>query len=105
MIDFALYLAYGLIIIAALGATILPLINSLGDPGSLIKTGVGILALLVVFFIAYVISGDEVSPLYATHGVDASLSKWVGAALITMYVLFLVAIVSIIVTEVSKLFR
>jgi hypothetical protein len=104
LVDIALYLSYGLIIVAALGATILPLINSLGDPGSLIKTGAGIIGLLVIFFIAYAIAGNEVTPLYATHGVNASLSKWVGGALITMYVLFIIALLSIIITEVSKLF-
>lgn len=105
MIDIALYLTYGLIIIAALGAIILPLINSLGDPGSLIKTGIGIGALLVVFAIGYVLAGNETPPVYVTHGVGPGLSKWVGAALITMYVLFIIAVLSIIVTEVSKLFR
>ncbi|MDQ3392664.1 MAG: hypothetical protein M3512_00910 [Bacteroidota bacterium] len=105
LIDIALYLTYGLIIIAALGAIILPLINSLGDPGSLIKTGAGIGALLVIFFISYAIAGNEVMPFYAKGGVGPELSKWVGAALITMYVLFVIAVVSILVTEVSKLFR
>jgi len=105
LVDIALYLSYGLIIVAALGAIVLPLINSFSDPGSLIKTGAGIGALLVVFFVAYAMAGSEVTPLYSIHGVDATLSRIVGAALITMYILFIITVVSIIFTEVSKLFR
>ena len=104
-IDIALYISYGLIIVAALGAIVLPLINSLGDPGSLIKTGAGLIALVAVFFIAYAISGNEVTPVYSTFGVNENLSKWIGGAIITMYALLILAILAIIITEVSKVFR
>jgi hypothetical protein len=105
MIDIALYVSYGLIIVAVLGAVLFPLINSLGDPGSLIKTGAGLVGLLAIFFIAYAIASDEVYPWYAEFDVDASLSKWIGGAVITMYILIILAVFSIIITEVSKLFR
>lgn len=105
LIDFALYLSYGLIIIAILGSVILPLINSLGDPMSLLKTGAGVIAILAVFFISYALASNEVSPMYANFGVDASLSKWIGGAIITMFVLIIIAIGSIIFTEISKLFK
>lgn len=104
-IDIALYISYGLIIVAALGAIVLPLINSLGDPGSLIKTGAGVILLVVIFFIGYALASNEVTPGYANFGVDATLSKWIGGAIITMYALIIIAIVSIAVTEISKLFR
>lgn len=104
-IDIALYISYGLIIVAALGAIVLPLINSLGDPMSLIKTGAGLLALVSVFFIAYAVAGNEVTPVYTTHGVDTSLSKWIGGAVITMYALLILAVVAILITEISKVFK
>lgn len=104
-IDIALYISYGLIIVAALGAIVLPLINSLDDPMSLLKTAAGLIALVAVFFIAYAIAGNEVTPVYTTHGVDASLSKWIGGAVITMYTLIILAVLAIIVTEISKVFR
>lgn len=103
--DIALYVSYGLIIIAALSAIILPLINSFSDPASLIKTAVGVGAVIVIFFIGYAIAGSEVTATYTRFEVDASASKWIGAALITMYIFLFGAILGILVTEVSKVFQ
>lgn len=104
-IDIFLYIAYGLVLIAILGSLILPLIKSVGDAKSLIKTGAGIAILVVVFFIAYAISDNEVTNTYMKADVDAGVSKFIGGALITTYVFFVVAFLSIIVTEISKNFR
>ncbi len=104
-IDIALYAAYILTIIAAVAAVVLPLIQSLSDPSSLAKSGIGLVALLVVFGIGYGLSGSEVLPSYVEFGVDASLSKFIGGSLTMMYILTLVAIVGIVFTELSKVIR
>jgi hypothetical protein len=47
LIDAGLYIAYGMIILAALGAIVLPLIQSAGDPKALLKSGIGVVAILL----------------------------------------------------------
>jgi len=105
MIDFALYLGYALVLIAAIAAVVMPLISSLSDPKSLAKTGMGLGALLVIFFIGYLFSGSEVTPVYTQFGVDAGLSKFIGGMVTMMYLLIAIVGVAIVYGEVSKLFK
>lgn len=105
MIDFALYVGYALIAIAALLAMVLPLIGALNDPKSLAKSGAGIAGLLAVYLIGYLISGNEVTAVYSQFGVDATTSKTIGGAVTMMYLMLVIIIAAIIYSEVSKLFR
>jgi hypothetical protein len=101
-IDIALYLSYALTILAGLAAIAFPLINSVGDPKTLTKSGIGLGALLLVFLISWAISGSEVTALYTEFEVGASLSKFIGGILIMMYVLTGIALGGILYTEVTK---
>ena len=105
MIDLFLYIGYGLIGVATLSAIILPLVAAVGDPKSLAKSGMGVGALIVVFFIGYAMSGDEVTTVYSQFGVDAGMSKWIGGAVTMMYLMIFIVTVSIIYSEVSKFFK
>ncbi|MFP4091557.1 MAG: hypothetical protein ACLFUB_03870 [Cyclobacteriaceae bacterium] len=102
---YGLYAAYFLVGLAIVLAIILPLINSLNNPKALLGSVVGLIAILIVFFIAYSISGDEVNTVYTKFGIDESSSKFIGGALITMYLLIGIALISILVTEVNKIFK
>ena len=83
--DIGLYISYVLFFIA-LGATIImPLIHAVKSPGTLVKSGMSVAALVVVFLIAYVISDNGVTPKQALLGVDAGGSKLIGAGLIMFY--------------------
>ncbi|MFY0625732.1 MAG: hypothetical protein JXR07_05535 [Reichenbachiella sp.] len=101
-IDIALFLAYALTILAVVGAIAFPIFNAISDPKQLIKSGIGVGALLVVFLVSWAISGAEVTELYIEKEVGADLSKLVGGMLTMMYVLTLGAIGGIVYTEVSK---
>lgn len=104
--DISIYVAYLLIIVAALAALVLPLVNSFNDPKQLVKGLIGIGILLLTFIIGYLISGDEITGTYIKNGVDTSnASKLIGGSLIAMYMFFIVGFASIIVTEVTKLFK
>ena len=103
--DIALYIGYFLIAVAIIAAVVLPLIKAAGNPRSLITIGAGILGLGVIFLIGYALAGNEVLPFYARYEIDSSGSKVIGGALITMYMLIILALLGIAVTEVSKLFR
>jgi hypothetical protein len=104
-VDIAIIIAYGLLGLAALAAIILPLINSIGNPKVLLKGLLGVVFILVLYGIAYAISGSEVTATYMKFGVDTGMSKFVGAMLITMYLLLVISLIGIFFTEISKIFK
>lgn len=109
MIDFGLYAAYVLIGICILAAIALPLVNSISDPRSLLKIGGGVIALLLIIFIGYALSTSETTRIGTTAMVDQGLGdgivKWISGGLIAMYILLALAVVSIVFTEISGIFR
>jgi hypothetical protein len=94
-----------LIFLCAAAAIVLPLIQSAGDPKSLIRSGLGVVAILVVFGIAYALSGNEVTEQYRNFGVESGSSKLIGGGIITVYLLFFIAIAAIVYTEVTSLVK
>ena len=103
---YGLYAAYILIGVAILAAILMPLIQSFSNPRALLGALVGVVAIAVLFFIGYSIAGNEVVPLYIKNNVTSAVtSKMIGGALITMYILILLALVSIVVTEITKIFN
>jgi type III secretory pathway component EscS len=103
--DIFLYLAYTLVIVAAVAAILLPLISSIGNPQSLLKSGLGILAIIACYFLAYALSGSEVTLEYSKFDVGPELSKIVGGTLIMAYLLLGGAILGIVFTEFSKIIK
>ena len=103
--DIILYLGYALVIFAAIAALLLPLISALGNPQSLIKSGAGLLLVIVLYFIAYALSGSEVTQEYSKFDVGPELSKIVGGTLIMAYLLLGFAIIGIVFTEFNKIFK
>ncbi|MCP4460538.1 MAG: hypothetical protein GY816_21325 [Cytophagales bacterium] len=100
MVNAGLIIAYILIGLCALAAIVLPLMQAAGNPGSLKKIGISFGGMVVVFFICYLIAGNDTMGL---KDVTASASKKVGAGLFMFYVLLVGAIGSIVYTEFHKL--
>ncbi|MBB6328561.1 hypothetical protein JYB64_18795 [Algoriphagus aestuarii] len=102
--DILLYGSYLLIAIGAFVSIVMPLIKSLDNPKSLLKTVVGIVGILVLFFVAYSISSNEVLPKFEADPFNLTPegSQLVGGMLITTYVLAVVALVGIVFTELNK---
>lgn len=93
MTDIMIPLSYLLVIVAAAGAVIMPLVNALrNDPSSLMKSGITLVVLLVLYFLSYAISGNEVTKIYEEFGVSASGSKYIGGSLIMTYIMTVIAI-------------
>lgn len=105
--DIGLYVGYFLLIVGMIAAVILPLISSIGDPKSLVKTGLSVLGLLIVFGIAYSLSDNEVIPRFAAEPFNLTpvLSQAIGGLLISTYFLFAIAFLSIFVNEITKSLR
>lgn len=99
IIDVGLYAGYLLIILCALAAVVIPLIQSFGDPQSLIKSGIGLGALLVVFVIGYALADPD------AEGATEGVSKFVGGGIIAMYIFFFAALAGIVYTEISKFIK
>ena len=97
-IDIGLIGSYALIGLCTLAAVLIPLYQSFGDPKTLLKSGIGIGVMLIVFLFGYFLADGS------SVGVDESTSKIVGAGIITTYVFFFLAIIGIIYTELSKIF-
>ena len=105
LVNIGLYAAYVLVIGSIALGLLMPLINSVGDPKSLLKGLYGILLIGAVFGISFAFSDSIVTANYAKYGIGPGLSKLVGAGLISMYLLMIIAFAGIIVTEIVKIFK
>ncbi|MEQ8363792.1 MAG: hypothetical protein RIF39_06055 [Cyclobacteriaceae bacterium] len=102
MEDIGLYVGYGLFSVALIAAVILPLINALKSPKDLVKSGMGVGALVVVFLISFGLAGSEVTSKYTAQGIGESSSKLIGAGLTMFYIVFISALIGIVFSEISK---
>ena len=105
MLDFGLYLFYALLFIAVGAAIIFPLLYVIKEPKALGKSAIGIGVLVVLFVIAYAMSGAEVNVKAAAAGITESASKLIGAGLIMFYITLVLAILALIYSEISKALR
>jgi hypothetical protein len=104
-IDIGIYLSYVFVGVALVAAVVLPLVNALKHPAGLVKSLMGVGGLVVLFIIAYSLSGSEVSAKAIAMGVDDAGSKMIGAGLILFYFVLVVATVGIVFSEISKAFK
>ena len=102
LINIGIWAAIIMVVIAALASIVLPLVNAIGHPKSLLKTGIGIVIIVALFLITWSIADNEVTAKYLNFGVNDNISKLIGGSLLLMYVLFALAIVGIIVSEINK---
>ncbi len=99
MVDIGLIAAYVLIVLCALAAILIPLIQSFSDPKTLVKSAIGLGAVVVVFLIGFALADSN------TEGTTETTSKMVGAGIISMYIFILLALAGILFTEISKIFK
>ncbi|MDN3688814.1 hypothetical protein [Cyclobacterium jeungdonense] len=105
--DIFLYAGYLLIVVGAVFAILMPLINSFGDPKSLLKTAIGVIVIAALFGIAYSSASGDVAAKYMADpfNITPEGAKMVGGVLLTVYALFILAILGIVVTELNKLIK
>lgn len=104
-IDFGIYVNYFLFGLSIVALILLEGFNLVKDTKALIKTAIVIVGLVILFFIAYSISTNEVTVKYAALGVGPGMSQMIGAGLFMLYIFLFVSIVGIIVSEVLKMFK
>jgi hypothetical protein len=105
--DIFLYAGYLLVIIGAILAIVMPLIKSIDDPKSLLKTVVGVVIIGALFGVAYSMADPEVAARYTAEpfNITPTVAKLVGGVLMTVYALFILAITGIVVTEITKIVK
>jgi hypothetical protein len=103
LIDIGIYFAYILFFIAAGAMFVLPVVNALRSPKDLVKSGMALGVMAVLFIIAFAISGSELTPKWISLGLKTEFgSRMIGAGLTTFYFVFAIAIIAMIFSEVSK---
>jgi len=101
--NFGLYLAYIMTILGVLLAIVLPLIKLMDEPKKLVNSAIGVGILVVVYGLAYVISGSELTSIYIESEVETeTLSKMIGGMLIMVYIMLGLAGAGIVYTELNK---
>ena len=102
-VDIAIWAAIIMVIVAVLASVLMPLIQSLSNPKSLLKSLYGFVFIGVVFLISYLAAGNEVTANYINYNVTTpGLSKLVGAGLTTTIFLAIIATVGIVYSEINK---
>ena len=99
IVDIGLFASYILIFLCTISAIIIPIVQSFGNPESLIKSGIGLGAVLVVFVIGYIAADGQ------SDEASETTAKLVGAGIISMYIFMVLAIVGIVYTEISKMIK
>src|SRR5690606_1913123 len=102
MLDIGLNFCYTLLIVAAVSAIVLPLIKPVGEQRSLLRSLIGVGALLVLFGISYAVADSSVRPSWLVLGIGENTSKIIGAGLITFYVVLVLAFLGLIFSEINK---
>ncbi len=80
------YIFFVLAVVTSIG---MPLMSAIKNPKGLIKALIGIVGLVVLFFISYALSGSEVTQKASALGINAASSKLVGAGMIMFYMVFI----------------
>jgi hypothetical protein len=102
LIDIGLYAGYLVFLVAAVSAIVLPLINAVKQPSGLLRSFIGVGIMLVLFGVAYALSGSDLSTTAVAMGITETGSKMIGAGLILFYITLIVALLGLIYSEVSK---
>lgn len=106
LIDIGIYAAYLLFFVATAAMIVLPLIQAMRSPKNLIKSAIGIGALVLLFLIAFLLSGGEHPPKWEQLGVNTEFgSKMIGAGLMMFYFVLIIAVIGMIYSEISKAFK
>ncbi len=105
LINIGLIVTYILLGFTILTLIVFPIITTISNFKNA-KTGLyGIGALFLIMIAAYMVSPANQGQFYTLHKVGPTLSKIVGAGLYSTYFIFILIIILVIFSEVSKWFK
>ncbi len=100
IINLAMYVTYGLLVIAALTAIAFPIIQMFGNFRKAVPALIGVGVLVIIVLISYALSTAEVYP-----DAGPAVSQWVGGGIRATMILIGIGVISALFTEVYKFFR
>lgn len=103
--DYVLGAGYILLLVAVVAAVGGPIINAISNPKTIMKSIIGLAIFIVIFLIGKFTAGYEVTALYEKFNITASLSNQIGALLFVMYTLTVIALVGIVVNEITNFLK
>jgi hypothetical protein len=106
-LDFLTYWAYLLTLLSVLFAIGFPAIQIFSNPKSGLRALASVAALAVVFFIAYQLGDDTIMNIAGYTGPDnvPSRLKMTDMAIFSNYAMVIGAVIALLYSEVSKLFK
>ena len=107
-VDIALVWAYILILLTALAAVVFPLISVLSNPKGLVRLAMVLVGAAVLVLVSYFMASGtplDIIGYTGTGNSDPSTLKMVDTVLFVTYILFGMALVSILYAIVSKAFK
>lgn len=97
------YIALGLCLLFAL---LFPIINILTTPKLLVKSLIGIVVIVVLGFVFYSVSTNELSQFKLDeYKITATTSRQIGAALMGTYAIGALSVVAILYAEIANFFK
>lgn len=98
---------YVLLFIAIGGTLIFSIAQTISNPKDAAKSILPLLGFVAVLVISWFMASSEILPMpnYDGTGNEPFTLKWSGAGLISMYILFGVAMLAIVYSEVSKMIK
>ena len=103
MTDFGLIITYLMISVAVLACIFSPILQMKNDINKMKKMIAPLIGLITLIFVSIILSSNEVLPSYTSSDgvmVSATSSKIIGGCLITFYILSIIAIMSVIYSEI-----
>ena len=102
MIDTGLIIGYILFFAAILGSIAFPVIYMIKHPKEAKMTVFAIGGMVVLFLIAWLLSGSEVTEKYTSLNVGAGQSKLISAGLLTAYIIAFATIVLAVGSQIKS---
>ena len=104
--DMIIFWAYFLLILTTAISVIAPIIFYIKNPGKAKTVLTGIVIFAVLFVIAYLLaSGNITGDVYQKYAISENTSQFIGAMLITTYILGGLTILAIIYSSIAKFFK
>ena len=103
-VNVMLIYAYVVFAVALVLAIVFPLINIISNPRGAMRTLIGVVAMLVIFFVSYLLSSDAPVPNPAANGYfpNPTVLKRTDVGLYAGYAIFVVAILVILWGEIRS---
>ncbi len=104
-VDVGLYTSYvySFIVMVAIGFALI--FGALTNPGGFLRSILSSVIIIVIFFICYSVSSNEVTDIYKKFSITPFMSQFIGGGLILSFIMSLASVLVILFSEVVSLIR